>query len=60
MKYDMKITERAVLNCQRREINFKITYWENQKRKAEKQLKKYQKEIKGLEKELAKVEEVTV
>jgi uncharacterized protein YqgV (UPF0045/DUF77 family) len=56
----MKITERAVLNCQRREINFKITYWENQKRKAEKQLKKYQKEIKGLEKELAKVEEVTV
>lgn len=56
----MKVIELAVLNCQRREINYKITYWENQKRKAEKQLKKYQKEIEELEKELAKVEEVVV
>ena len=56
----MKPSKTDILICNKRELNSKVAYWENQKRKAEKQLKKYQKEIKGLEKELAKVEEVTV
>jgi predicted nucleic acid-binding Zn-ribbon protein len=50
----MKPTELQILICEKREMNAKIDYWENQKRKAEKQLKKLQAEIKKLEKEIAK------
>jgi len=38
--------------CNKRELNSKVSYWENQKRKAEKQLQKLQAEIKELEKEV--------
>jgi len=43
-----------ILICNKREMNSKVSYWENQKRKAEKQLQKLQAEIKELEKEIAK------
>ncbi len=42
-----------ILICNKRELNSKVSYWENQKRKAEKQLQKLQAEIKELEKEIA-------
>jgi len=47
-------TKTEILICNKRELNSKVSYWENQKRKAEKQLAKLQAEIKELEKEMAK------
>jgi predicted nucleic acid-binding Zn-ribbon protein len=50
----MKPSKTDILICNKRELNSKVSYWENQKRKAEKQLQKLQAEIKELEKEIAK------
>lgn len=50
----MKPSKTDILICNKRELNSKVAYWENQKRKAEKQLQKLQAEIKELEKEIAK------
>jgi uncharacterized protein YlxW (UPF0749 family) len=50
----MKPSKADILICNKRELNSKVSYWENQKRKAEKQLQKLQAEIKELEEELAK------
>ena len=47
-------TKTEILICNKRELNSKVSFWENQKRKAEKQLAKLQAEIKELEKEIAK------
>ena len=41
----MKPSKTDILICNKRELNSKVSYWENQKRKAE---------IKELEKEIAK------
>jgi len=53
-KLSMKPSKTDILICNKRELNSKVSYWENQKRKAEKQLQKLQAEIKELEKEIAK------
>ena len=50
----MKPSKTDILICNKRELNSKVSYWENQKRKAEKQLQKLKAEIKELEKEIAK------
>ena len=52
----MKPSRTDILICSKRELNSKVAYWENQKRKAQKQLQKLQAEIKELEKEIAKEE----
>ena len=50
----MKPTELQILIYEKREMNSKVAYWENQKRKADEYIKKYEAEIKELEKEIAK------
>jgi uncharacterized protein (DUF342 family) len=50
----MRPTKTEILICKKRELNSKLSYWENQKRKAEKQLQKLQAEIKELKEEMAK------
>tara|TARA_Y100001951_G_C11226795_1_gene232184 strand:- start:152 stop:322 length:171 start_codon:yes stop_codon:yes gene_type:complete len=49
----MKPSRTEILICNKRELNYKLSYWKNQKRKAEKQLAKLIAEIKQIEKEIA-------
>ena len=46
--------ELQILVCEKRELTSKISYWENQKRKAEKHLKKLLTEVEQIEKKIAK------
>lgn len=50
----MKPSKTDILICNKREMNSKVAYWENQKRKADEYIKKYEAEIKELEKKIAK------
>ena len=43
-----------LLICEKRELNSKVIYWENQKRISEKRLQKLATKIKELEKEITK------
>jgi len=51
---NMNKEEINLLICEKRELNTKVIYWENQKRISEKRLQKLDTKIKELEKEIAK------
>jgi len=48
------MNEAQILACEKRELVSKISYWENQKRKAEQRLKKLLIEVEQIEKKIAK------
>ena len=50
MKTNPPYKKEYILHVAKRELNYKLSYWENQKRKAEKHVQKLQAEIKELEK----------
>jgi len=50
----MNKEEINLLICEKRELNSKVIYWENQKRISEKRLQKLATKIKELEKEITK------